>query len=243
MVLAVVAACPWHTFQVLTKNPDRMLEYFRELEALGQDGIIDRLGYATADEDDITSDDWWCRVGNSISLAAPGGVGWPMRNLWLGVSIEDQASADYSIPFLLDTPAALRWISAGPLLGPVRLDQCAPYLLDGDASNPGVVNAFNSQCHHPRTAMVRPDVAGNDKGIRWVVIEGESGPKARQFEMRWGAQLVSQCRDAGVAAFVKQIGARPLLNGEPWPRTESKGGDMTSWPDFLRVREFPVVSA
>jgi protein gp37 len=197
-VMAIIAACPQHTFQVLTKRPARMLEYFRSFAPAtlqpGRDGLaIDPAQFAPSghdlsegiqvretpderiafpvdhgnDEDLRHSEEFGCFVANQISGAnGDGSVGWPMKNLWLGVSIEDQASADYSIPLLLDTPAALRWISAEPLLAPVRLDQCAPYILDGNDSNPGVVNAFNSSCHHPLTVMVKPDAAGNESGIR-----------------------------------------------------------------------------
>jgi protein gp37 len=80
--------------------------------------------------------------------------------------------------------------------------------------------------------------------LDWVVVGGESGPGARPFEMEWGTQIVEQCRAAKVPVFVKQVGARPLLNGQAWrPHTDSKGGDMACWPEFLRVREFPEVTA
>ena len=106
-VFIVMAACPWHTFQVLTKRPERMREYFAKYRF----GIGDR-----------TVDMW--PFFNELT----GGVrltGFrddrPLQNVWLGVSVENQASADERIPYLLDTPAIVRWISAEPLIGRLRL--------------------------------------------------------------------------------------------------------------------------
>ncbi|MBY0431720.1 MAG: phage Gp37/Gp68 family protein, partial [Rhodospirillales bacterium] len=88
-VFAVMALAHWHTFQVLTKRPERMLRWFTK----------ERHRSAVVE------------------------YGWPLPNVWIGVSVENQAAADERIPFLLDTPAAVRWLSCEPLLGPVRLDR------------------------------------------------------------------------------------------------------------------------
>lgn len=97
-------------------------------------------------------------------------------------------------------------------------------------------------------------------GIGWAVVGGESGSEARRFDVAWARDIVQQCKDTGVAAFVKQLGARPTWNGcagadEHWPPNtervdngngyweirlrDRKGGDWEEWPADLRVREFP----
>jgi len=88
-------------------------------------------------------------------------------------------------------------------------------------------------------------------GIHWVIVGGESGPKARPFDVKWARQIIAQCKAASVPCFVKQIGARPcgewhpgshyIRPGDPWWVGNRKGNDPTDWPADLRVREFPNV--
>jgi len=154
------------------------------------------------------------------------GSGWPLPNVWLGVSVENQHFADERIPLLLQTPAAVRFISAEPLLGPIDLER----------------GGF---------ALHRPTRSPRGKywpGLDWVIVGGESGPGARRFDLEWGRSLVEQCRECGVPCFIKQLGSRP----DGWwtnalgPRlnshglTDKKGGDPNEWPEDLRVREFPA---
>ena len=80
-------------------------------------------------------------------------------------------------------------------------------------------------------------------GLHWLIVGGESGPGARPFDLAWARSAVQQCRDAGVAVFVKQMGSRPRCD-VPGGYAEiqfrdRKGGDMSEWPEDLRVREFP----
>jgi hypothetical protein len=80
--------------------------------------------------------------------------------------------------------------------------------------------------------------------LDWVIVGGESGPGARPFDLAWGRSLVEQCKAAGVACFVKQLGAKPSNSAQPggdafW-FTDKKGGDLSEWPADLRVREFPA---
>jgi protein gp37 len=106
--------------------------------------------------------------------------GRPQPNLWLGVSVEDQASADERIPLLLETPAAVRWISAEPLLGPVSLD-CWPIFGEDDKPM-----------------------------LNWIVAGGESGPHARPMHPDWVRSLRDQCAAAGVPFLFKQWGEHDL---------------------------------
>lgn len=211
---------PGHTFQVLTKRPERMRAYLAEdrRKRWAANAVLHGGGAAP--------DRIWDQV-----MSASG----PHPRIWLGVSCEDQATADERIPLLLDTPAALRWVSAEPLLGPVKI-------------HPGLLGCVG---HLAGTF-------GNPL-INWVVVGGESGPGARPFDLAWARLLVETCREAGVACFVKQLGAKPVtvtgatgnfrthegrrqveLTAERMVLNDRKGGAMEEWPPELRVREFPA---
>lgn len=115
--------------------------------------------------------------------------------MWLGTSCEDQQRADERIPELLATPAAVRFLSCEPLLGPVKIDQ---YLHDSDCwpvfSDPPAGLCI---CNEPR-----------EDHISWVIIGGESGPRFRPMDPAWALSLRQQCLAAGVALFEKQWSAR-----------------------------------
>jgi protein gp37 len=210
--------CDRHTFQVLTKRPQRMLDFFA-----------------------------WAEKQPHVAPWPDGGV--VLRNVWLGVSVEDQRAADERIPLLLQTPAALRFLSVEPLLGPVDL---APFL-------------------HPCYRALFGD-------LHWVIVGGESGPGARPCDASWVRGVVEQCSQAKVPVFVKQLGANVrdrndagFDGDEPshWPPThvldvehdldgtrdgyqgapvrvhlgDQKGGDPVEWPEDLRVRDFPETVA
>jgi protein gp37 len=143
----------------------------------------------------------------------------PWPNVWLGVSVEDQARADERIPILLETPAAVRFLSVEPLIGLVDLTR----------------HLFPEPI--PASLLGRP----HSRGIDWTIIGGESGPGARRCDTVWIQRLVEQCKDAGVACFVKQLGAHPLMrNGVKMRLVDKKGGDPAEWPADLCVREFPT---
>jgi hypothetical protein len=179
-------------------------------------------------------------------------VGWPLPNVWLGTSVEDQAAADARIPALLETPAAIRFLSCEPLLGPVDLRR---YLSSGG------VTCANCGDGTPGACCGSP-MKVEDASVDWVIIGGESGQRARPFDIAWARDLIRQCRDAGVKVFVKQLGARPYESvdhltaalatalgdppsgrGEPFYPIALKdrrhGGEPGEWPEDLRVREFP----
>lgn len=161
-------------------------------------------------------------------------IQWPLPGVWLGTSVENQEQADKRIPHLLRCPAAVRFLSCEPLLGAVDLGQYLPrtccmgerdYLdMDGEYMGSGPCD-----CH----GQPLP-------GVDWVIAGGESGPGARPCDVAWIRSIVSQCRDAGVAVFVKQLGRRPVIPAnEPWTCLDRKGGDPAEWPEDLRVREMP----
>ena len=153
-------------------------------------------------------------------------------NVWIGTSVEDQERADERIPALLDIPARIRFLSCEPLLGSITLTECAPYIMDGDTSNPGVINAFNALCHHPKTCISIPDAKASSQGINWVICGGESGPHARPMLLDWARSLRDQCQAAGCAFFFKQ-GSN--ANWQDFKNFES-------FPAELQIRQFPEIA-
>jgi protein gp37 len=167
-IFAVMALCPQHTFQVLTKRPERMLEYF----ATGLLGTV-REAFVGRQAQMVNQ----ARTGLPVLKWS----GLPLPNAWLGVSVENQATADARIPMLLKTPAAVRFISAEPLLGPVNLKVTA-------------------------AASCVMDCLNRHDGLDWVICGGESGPHARPMNPDWARGLRDQCQAAGVPFFFKQWG-------------------------------------
>jgi protein gp37 len=212
-VFALMALTPQHTYQLLTKRHGRM----RSL--LGSQEFV-RL------------------VDDHREQTRPGcgDFHWPLPNVWLGVSVEDQKRADLRIPALLDTPAAVRFLSCEPLLGPI--DLCGPivpgrgrpkltYWLDGRPS-------WGPDQTDDRGRVFQELAVG--PRIDWVIVGGESGAGARPMDSAWVGQIVEQCQHSSTAAFVKQLGS-------VWARANSasdtKGGKPDDWPADLRVREYP----
>jgi protein gp37 len=183
-----MARSPKHTFMVLTKRPHRALAFLdrcRDAEAMGwmtHDGTLPAGAYEGTG----------IIVGTSDS--------WPAKNVWLGVSVEDQKTADERIPHLLATPAAVRFVSCEPMLGPVDVYGGDPDpRLGGVEAGPGLsLEAF----WMPGDNMNGPPRPGLD----WVICGGESGPGARPMHPDWARSLRDQCQAAGVPFFFKQVG-------------------------------------
>jgi protein gp37 len=181
-VLGVMALAPHHTFQVLTKRADRMGAFFRDYH----DGDYER------------NLNWWI---NEACQRLPDGLTkgirlrerlprvLPLPNVWLGVSAENQATADARIPHLLRTPAAIRFVSAEPLLEEIDLTR-----INRDSVNS--IDALAGTYSYP--------VPIPHAQINWVIAGAESGPGARPAEVDWYRSLRDQCANAGVALFLKQ---------------------------------------
>jgi len=204
-IFGIMAAASWHTFQVLTKRPERAVEFFDWLE-----DHPDRSDFDTRRLQSTYPGAAWqpfLLAQAAADLLPNQGTGlrvdlkgdWPLPNLWLGVSVEDQATADERIPLLLETPAAVRWISAEPLLGPIILDD---YLFRGDHSL--------RETDPMAAAMLAESVADGHGWIRpaidWVVVGGESGPSARPMHPEWARYLRDRCQAAEVPFLFKQWG-------------------------------------
>jgi protein gp37 len=186
-VFAVMMLNPRHTFQVLTKRPERMQEFL----TLG--GIADRV---TLQASEI------CETFG-VSLPPTQLGAWPLPNVWLGVSVENQETAAHRIPYLLETPAAVRWISAEPLLG--KIDIRRFFIERWLAAESSRLDDMKSL---PRDY---------DCAIDWLVCGGESGPKGRPMQAEWAQSLRDQCVAAGVKYFFKQWGVwlPPGQDGAP----------------------------
>lgn len=223
LVWRAMRAAPHHTFQILTKRPERMREWVQA----------------------------WVDQGGEV-----------LPHVWLGVSVEDQATADARIPLLLRTAAAVRFLSCEPLLGKLNLSrymrchQGGPYTC---GNRPGEC----CECAQGRTS---------NNHVDWVIVGGESGPDARECRASWIRSIVAQCRLSSTPVFVKQLGAHIIdrndagFDGhdpENWPEgtetddwdldpgrqyqgadarillADSKGADPAEWPQDLRVQQFP----
>lgn len=183
-------------------------------------------------------DDW---MDATRSIAEPG-TWWP-RNVWLGVSCENQATADERIPHLLRTPAALRWVSLEPLLGEVRLTaiQTAPGRPLKDHPNTIFAPLGNALRKPPPPKPGYTIFSAGWPGLDWVVVGCESGPKRRPCKIEWVRSVVEQCRDANVPCFVKQI---PDADGDVLHPQHMPDGSVVysdAWPVDLRVRQMPEV--
>jgi len=232
-VFAVCALTPQHTHMILTKRPKRMRDY------MTYSSRPDKFIFYREDGSSYPIPDSRMRVESALcglfaktparqlnlaaklsEIAGFEGImqGWPLPNVWLGVSVEDQERADERIQNLLETPAAIRFISAEPLLGPLDLREIQYY--------PGFcVNSLTGCCDDGSMPDQQP--------INWVIVGAESGPGARTMANEWAQSIVDQCRETGTAVFVKQL---------------SSGGsnaihDIEAFPQALQVREFPEVAA
>lgn len=205
-VFGVMAAAPQHTFQVLTKRADRMVEFFEWLhsEFPGSPGhgcAFFALG-----------------VGHKSikQLAAPGvKIPWPLPNVWLGVSAENQKYADERISLLMRCPAAVHWVSAEPLLGPID---------------------FIKTSKHWGPAGERVMKMPRWPGLGWVVVGGESGPGSRRMDPKWARSIRDQCEELRVPWLFKQLGS---VWAKDVPGSDKKGGNWEVWPQEFRVREYP----
>jgi len=148
----------------------------------------------------------------------------PPENVWMGASVENQAVADAEIPKLLAIPAKVRFLSMEPLLGSVNLPIDVAVTMEPSGIRHGKIVGL----------------------VDWVIVGGESGPKARPCNVEWIRSIKDQCQAAGVPCFVKQLGSNPVVDAglgneivTAATLTHPKGGDPAEWAEDLRVRQFP----
>lgn len=226
-VFSIMALCPQHIFQILTKRHERMKEYCNGLaqgnpiEVFATKNVVERGGIAMNEKRRT--------------------VTFPLPNVWLGVSVEDQKTAKERIPTLLETSAAVRWISAEPLLGWLSLTGSP---VEGSIDYLRGTKIINRN---------QTNQAGNDdsglysfkmyRGLDWVVVGGESGPNARPMHPEWVRWLQLECKGANVPFFFKQWGE--WQDGSS-PTTNHRQGailldgryfDNDKWDEAKKVRE------
>lgn len=258
LVLRVIAAAPQHTFQVLTKRPERMRRFMSGTKNC-----------------DFLGDSWGRSVRRDYALA-PEVLSAPvttlrLANLWLGVSVEDQNTADERIPILLQTRAAVRFVSCEPALGPVDLSKWVKPVEFASCWEKGYQPTEDDYKAVTEIAKAALKKAGAWDRLDWVIAGGESGPGARPCDVAWIRSIVEQCRAASVPCFVKQLGSQPrgwcvgiaygdepessyekdycdLYEASEIPKpcpgkcmqlVDRKGGSTCEWPESLRVREWP----
>lgn len=176
-MFAVMTLTPQHTYQVLTKRPDRMLAYFRGLEQRDVAHVFGKATFhVTADEE--------AEYYVHDRLAAE----WPLPNVWLGVSMEDQQTADMRIPLLLETPSAVRFLSCEPLLGTIDLLEYY-----GDEREP-----HGQYFDH----------------VDWVIVGAETGTQARPVHPDWICNLRDQCVANQIPFFFKGWGEFAPWDGD-----------------------------
>jgi len=237
-VMAVIALCPQHTFQVLTKRPERMLEYIN-WQSIEPD-IIGRYNRGQKIDASGHRGSHICGFTNRQ---------WPLKNLWLGTTVCNQKEADEKIPILLQIPAAKRFLSIEPMLGWVELWKSNRLKTHNFLKQNGLVEketlcgAFGEQSQVSITIKTGK--------LDWVIVAAESGPGARFCPIENIRSVVEQGKEAGVPVFVKQIHlpkkstktiSRPHTGSidtdcEAWGFRVSK--NMAEWPEDLRIQEMP----
>lgn len=222
--IGIMAWTRQHTHQVLTKRSKRMMEYSLGMQALAPRERSQRIARSK---------------GFEVPIENCGEFPWPLPNVWFMVSVEDQPNANERIPELLATPAAIRGVSYEPALGAVDFTK-----VGGPGSSNHIANVYDGN------ALYVGEIGGREYSwtrrqmLHWIIVGGESGPGARPFDIGWARSVIAQCKAAGVACFVKQVGSAPIFTWDPEqdaaPKLrDRKGGDWSEWPEDLRVREMP----
>jgi protein gp37 len=184
-IFAYMCIAKQHTFQILTKRPERMKKFLQS--SMMKIGIANYIDEHFSDK--FAHQDYYI----------------PASNIWIGTTCENQKALAQRLPYLLETPAAVRFLSCEPLLEDIYL----------------ALDEFDS----------KPD---------WVIVGGESGTGARKCSLNWIRSIINQCSAADVPVFVKQLGQNAVDElGNKVKLKSRKGGDISEFPEGLKVREFP----
>lgn len=208
----VVARTSWLDWLLLTKRPENAERLWAEACRHSEASCV-------------------CGCHVSVVGGAASASGWS-PNVWIGTTVENQAMAEERVHRLLDVPAAVRFLSCEPLLGPLDLS---------DFIGP-VQDMWDGNFETSSAKMTRLDK------LHWLIVGGESGPSGRPFDLMWARRLRDQCARAGVAYFFKQAGAHPFVSspdrdgaaGHELKLRNVKGDDLDELPEDLRVREVPL---
>lgn len=227
-VFAVMSLAPQHTFQVLTKRPGRMRSLLSS-EAFRQWVKGETLRYKSS----VWAASEYPRGRKAEDRTAWRFPGWPLPNVWLGTSVENQKWAEVRIPQLLNTPAAVRFLSCEPLLSEVYLANdllWAPHLCPSGCGCALPTHPDQRDCACDGPCCMDPDW-DRKPDINWVICGGESGPDARPMNPDWARSLRDQCVSAGIPFHFKQWGE--------WV-TEGQSPEDAVIPGRIRYYEWPV---
>lgn len=219
-LFAVIAMTPRHIYQLLTKRPERMRDYLESRST--PDG---RVGIVSAALRLMEASDYELRLGL---------IEWPLPNVWVGTSVENQTWADRRLAILIECDAVVRFISFEPLLRQVNVTKYLDCLncFDGMTGNMGD-RVPCRVCH------------GTNTGIQWFLVGGESGSQARPTHVDWARSLLLQARDYGVPFFHKQWGRfRPTTISDPGAKYRwlSPGGRLLDKREPVTVgRDVPMI--
>lgn len=197
ILFAVMFLCPQHTFMILTKRPERMNEVLNSSEFVAKVCVAVDLvrGYREISPKSGLSDDYVTMIKNTLENVTTGNAfriskrpieEFPFKNIWLGVSVENQATADERIPLLLSTPAHIRFLSMEPLLGEVDLSRVGDF-------EPKGLSTMKFNCLNAKWNQIKEGLgewegkyAKIENKIDWVIVGGESGIKARPMNPSMG---------------------------------------------------------
>lgn len=225
-VFAVMAITPWHTYQILTKRPERMAAYSRSRKA-----AFDNLNSWEHPVQEAIE-----KIINERSTPEDAGLwGWPLPNVWLGTSTENQETYDGRVAHLQDAPAAIRFLSVEPLLGPIILGDLSGigWLITGGESGPRArpcnvewIRSIVGECQESGTAVFVKQLGAHPTDRNDRFTDGQD-------------PLDTDYWPDGVAP---PDAYWPMHQGEQCPITlsDNKGGDIEEWPEDLCVREFPL---
>jgi len=234
-IFAVMAMCPQHTFMLLTKRSDNQLKYIT----------------SEADTEHMA---WLADKSLGEDELAAHAPTWPLPNVWIGATIWDQASADRAVPILLSTPAAKRFVSVEPMLGPVdlgqwfeRIDHCGACGAESPAqvedvcpecgSDAGLITTWGcAQAERYRTGERYSESPAGEEDLKgqpldWIICGGETGPGARPMHPDWPRKLRDDCVAAGVPFFFKQWGEYSQRGGTGIVEAHGSGAPNVAWPD------------
>ena len=242
MVFTVMAVLNQHTFQVLTKRPERMNKFLEDARwrEVGNPGSPDVWSFGDTWPFENAREQY--REKYKCELPFPE---WPLSNVWLGITAENQQRWDERVPILLDTPAAVRFVSCEPMLSPVVMPKYIrlPHPVVSEipigprvGAGPGIHKVYLNPRGarsvmstmpvgaEPKMLGIKPDECEDlGLGINWLICGGETGPGARPMHPDWARSLRDQTRQAGVPFFMKQMSRKEPI------------------PDDLMIREYPTI--
>lgn len=223
VIFGIMSLLGQHTFLVLTKRPEQMAGFFRNRTLSECQAQIPFFF-----DEDARLDS---RIRDYKAINGDGKNRWPLPNVWLGVTAENQEEADKRIPILLQIPAAVRFVSVEPMLSTIYIKRL------------GVIECTKCRDGERWTNNVKPSVCYKcghlqciNSKVDWVICGGESGPGARPMHPDWARSLRDQCVAAGTKFFFKQWGEySPVYDGKTKYTNVSSGVGMDEPCPMYRV--------